>query len=50
MSATTSSPFRSDCLRGKVALITGGGSGICHEIAVQIGEIASIDYVANTTF
>jgi 2,4-dienoyl-CoA reductase [(3E)-enoyl-CoA-producing], peroxisomal len=27
--------FRRDCLRGKVALITGGGSGICFEITRQ---------------
>lgn len=26
------SPFRSDCLDGKVALVTGGGSGICYGI------------------
>lgn len=30
------SPFRLDCLQGKVALVTGGGSGICYEIALQL--------------
>uniref|UniRef100_A0A7S2S4X8 2,4-dienoyl-CoA reductase [(3E)-enoyl-CoA-producing] n=1 Tax=Eucampia antarctica TaxID=49252 RepID=A0A7S2S4X8_9STRA len=28
----TKSPFRTDCLSGKVALVTGGGSGICYGI------------------
>lgn len=31
------SPFRETVLEGKVALITGGGSGICFEIATQFG-------------
>jgi peroxisomal 2,4-dienoyl-CoA reductase len=31
-----SSPFRSDCLSGKVALVTGGGSGICFEVTKQL--------------
>ncbi|KAL5975765.1 hypothetical protein ACLOJK_020092 [Asimina triloba] len=31
------SPFKPDILKGKVALITGGGSGICYEIALQFG-------------
>ena len=32
----SSSPFRPDCLRGKVALVTGGGSGICFEVTRQL--------------
>ncbi len=31
----TESPFRKDVLKGKVAFITGGGSGICFGIAAQ---------------
>ena len=30
------SPFRPDCLQGRVALVTGGGSGICFEITNQL--------------
>jgi NAD(P)-dependent dehydrogenase (short-subunit alcohol dehydrogenase family) len=29
------SPFRPDVLKEKVELVTGGGSGICHEIAAE---------------
>ena len=32
------SPFRADVVRGKVALVTGGGSGICFEIAAQLAR------------
>ncbi|KAF2309311.1 hypothetical protein GH714_001577 [Hevea brasiliensis] len=32
------SPFRSDILKGKVAVITGGGSGIGFEISAQFGK------------
>lgn len=30
------SPFRTDCLAGKVALVTGGGSGICFELTKEL--------------
>jgi len=32
------SPFQETVLKGKVALIMGGGSGICFEIASQFGK------------
>ena len=32
------SPFKSDVLKGKVALVTGGGSGIGFEISTQFGK------------
>ncbi|PKU59714.1 peroxisomal 2,4-dienoyl-CoA reductase-like [Dendrobium catenatum] len=32
------SVFRADVLKGKTALITGGGSGICFEISTQFGK------------
>jgi peroxisomal 2,4-dienoyl-CoA reductase len=32
------SPFKAEILKGKVALITGGGSGIGFEISAQFGK------------
>lgn len=32
------SPFKGDILKGRVALITGGGSGIGFEISTQFGK------------
>ena len=34
--AAASSPFRGDALQGKVAIVTGGGSGICFGITKQV--------------
>lgn len=32
------SPFRADVVKDKAALVTGGGSGICFEIAAQLAR------------
>lgn len=32
------SPFKGDILKGKVGLLTGGGSGIGFEIAAELGK------------
>ncbi|KAM7256249.1 hypothetical protein ACFE04_011990 [Oxalis oulophora] len=37
-SSSSSSPFKEDILKGKVALLTGGGSGIGFEISLQLGK------------
>jgi len=42
MAPTPPSPFKPDVLAGKVALVTGGGSGIGLEITRQLGERATL--------
>lgn len=37
-STVMESPFKGDILKGKVALLTGGGSGIGFEISLQLGK------------
>ncbi|KAF5203082.1 Peroxisomal 2,4-dienoyl-CoA reductase [Thalictrum thalictroides] len=37
-SATPPSPFKADILKGKVALVTGGGSGIGFELVTEFGK------------
>lgn len=34
---TPDSPFRADIFKGQAALVVGGGSGICFDIALTLG-------------